>query len=401
MLLKVNPVQPERDIICQAAEVIRRGGLVAFPTETVYGLGADALNPEAVAGIFAAKERPPYDPIIVHIAPPFIPPSGGSPPFIPPNLGGERGGASPPKPALSKVEGLGGKEGGLYRVARDLPPQAHDLIQTFWPGPLTLILPRAEALPAGVTAGLDTVAVRMPAHPVALALIRAAGTPIAAPSANLFGRTSPTTAQHVLDDLGERVDLILDGGPTPIGVESTVLDLSGEKPAILRPGGTSREALSLVLGEIALGPSPLSFPPMGEEEGVGEGGLKSPGLLKRHYAPRAALVFFRGPPAETLAAMNARLDELLAAGKRVGLLVASEDSALFAGYPAIIEDLGPRDDLSHVAARLFAAIRSLDEQGVEVILARGFSAIGLGLAIEDRLTKAAGGRVIEVSSAQG
>jgi len=316
---------------------------------------------------------------------------------------------------------LEGAGGGLYRVACDLPPQAHDLIQTFWPGPLTLILPRAEALPAGVTAGLDTVAVRMPAHPVALALIRAAGTPIAAPSANLFGHTSPTTAQHVLDDLGERVDLILDGGPTPIGVESTVLDLSGEKPAILRPGGVSREALSLVLGEIALGPaSAVPFPPkacpeprrrvggdkggaapIGGEEGVGEGGLKSPGLLKRHYAPRAALIFFRGPPAETLAAMNARLDELLAAGKRVGLLVASEDSALFAGYPAIIEDLGPRDDLSHVAARLFAAIRSLDEQGVEVILARGFSAIGLGLAIEDRLTKAAGGRVIEVSSAQG
>jgi len=366
-LLKVNPVQPEEDVIRQAAEVIRRGGLVAFPTETVYGLGADALNPEAVAGIFAAKERPPYDPIIVHIAPP--------------NFWGERGEGCTAWPATC-------------------PPQAHDLIHAFWPGPLTLILPRAEALPAGVTAGLDTVAVRMPAHPVALALIRAAGTPIAAPSANLFGHTSPTTAQHVLDALGERVDLILDGGPTPIGVESTVLDLSGEQPVILRPEGASREALSLVLGEIALDPAsavPLS---VGDEREA-EGGLKSPGLLKRHYAPRAELVFFRGPPAETLAAMNARLDELLAAGKRVGLLVASEDRDVFAGYPAVIEDLGPRDDLGHVADRLFAAIRALDRQGVEVILARNFGTTGLGLAIEDRLTKAAGGQIVEVSPAQG
>ncbi|MBC8447280.1 MAG: threonylcarbamoyl-AMP synthase [Chloroflexi bacterium] len=360
MLLKVNPIEPEGDIIQQAAEVIRRGGLVAFPTETVYGLGADALNPEAVAGIFAAKERPPYDPIIVHVA------------------------------SLEE----------LWRVARDLPPQAHDLIQTFWPGPLTLILPRAEALPAGVTAGLDTVAVRMPAHPVALALIRAAGTPIAAPSANLFGHTSPTTAQHVLDDLGERVDLILDGGPTPIGVESTVLDLSGEKPTILRPGGTSREALSLVLGEIALGPA-SSAPPSEGDEREGEDGLKSPGLLKRHYAPRAALLFFRGPPAETLVAMQARLDELLSAGRRVGLLIAYEDRGAFAGRPVVVEDLGRRDHLGHVAARLFAALRALDRQGVEVILARDFGATGLGLAIEDRLTKAAGGRVIEVSPAQG
>ncbi|MCG2767778.1 MAG: L-threonylcarbamoyladenylate synthase [Chloroflexota bacterium] len=350
MLLRVNPVQPEEDVIRQAAEVIRQGGLVAFPTETVYGLGADALNEAAVARIFAAKERPAEDPLIVHIA---------------------------------NIE-------DLRRVARDLPPQVHALSQVFWPGPLSLILPRAAAIPASVTAGLDTVAVRMPGHPVALALIHAAGTPIAAPSANLFSRPSSTTAQHVLEDLGERVDLILDGGPTLIGLESTVLDLSGEKPTILRPGGISREALGLVLEGIAVD---TSTPSRRERE---EGGLPSPGLMGKHYSPRAELILFRGAEQEMLAAMKERLDELLAAGKRVGLLVAYEDRDSFAGYPVIIEYLGPQDNLSHVAARLFAAIRALDGQGVDVILARGFGTIGLGLAIEDRLAKAAGGRVVEI-----
>ena len=349
VLLKVNSMQPEQDIIRQAAEAIRRGGLVAFPTETVYGLGADALNPEAVDRIFAAKERPSCDPIIVHIA---------------------------------RFE-------DLCMVARDLPPQTYVLSRSFWPGPLTLVLPRAEMLSARVTAGLDTVAVRVPAHPVALALIRAAETPIAAPSANLFGHVSPTTARHVLDDLGERVELILDGGPSRIGVESTVLDLSGEKPAILRPGGVSREMLSSVLGEIALS--------VGVRRRDNERfGLASPGLMEKHYSPRAELTLFRGTERKMMATMKEWLDGLLVAGKAVGLLVASEDRVVFDGYPVIIEDLGPRDNLRHVATRLFAAMRALDEQGVEVILARGFGTAGLGLAIGDRLTRAAGPRVIEI-----
>jgi len=349
VLLKVNSMQPEKDIIRQAAEVIRRGGLVAFPTETVYGLGADALNEEAVARIFVAKERPADDPLIVHIA---------------------------------RIE-------DLRRVARrDLPPQVHALSQVFWPGPLTLVLPRAEAVPASVTAGLDTVAVRMPGHPVALALIRAAGTPIAAPSANLFSRPSSTTAGHVREDLGERVDLILDGGPTLIGLESTVLDLSGERPTILRPGGISREALGLVLEEIAVDVGARRQ----ERE---EGGFPSPGLMEKHYSPRAELILFRGAEQEMLAAMKERLGELLAAGKKVGLLVAYENREFFADDAAIIEALGPQDNLGYIATRLFAAIRTLDAQRVEVILARGFGTMGLGLAIEDRLTKAASGRVVE------
>ena len=350
VLLKVNPVQPEPDVIRQAAEVIRRGGLVAFPTETVYGLGADAMNAEAVARIFVVKGRPASDPLIVHIA--------------------------------------NGKD--LERVAREWPPQARVLSDSFWPGPLTLVLPRAEALPPSVTAGLDTVAVRMPAHPVALALIRAARTPIAAPSANLFGHVSPTTAQHVLDDLGERVDLILDGGPAFIGLESTVLDLSGEQPAILRPGGISHEALSRVLG-------PVAVRAHDHQPRRNRSGIPSPGLLEKHYAPRARLIFFRGEEQKVLVAMVKQLDQLLAQRKRVGVLVASEDKTVFAGYPVIVEDLGPRDDLNLVATRLFGAVRTLDEQGVDVILARGFGTAGLGLAIEDRLTKAAGGQVVEVS----
>ena len=344
MLLPVSPVQPEEDKIRLAAEVIRRGGLVAFPTETVYGLGADALNPEAVARIFAAKKRPLYDPIIVHIA------------------------------------GVG----DLPRVTRQVTPQARQLAEAFWPGPLTLILPQAEAVPTSVTAGRDTVAVRCPDHAVALALIRVAGTPIAAPSANLFGHTSPTTAQHVLDDLGEQVELILDAGPTPIGVESTVLDLTQPVPTILRPGGLPREALEAVLGEVAL---------LGRIEPADEG-LPSPGLLPRHYAPRAQLLLFVGSAEALLTAMGEWARTLTRAGRRVGVLIADEDRALLP-EPVIVQRVGLADDLDSVARNLFAALRALDGQGVEVILARDFGTAGLGLAVRDRLSRAAGGQVIE------
>ena len=349
MLIRVDPLQPDGDVIRQAAEVIRRGGLVAFPTETVYGLGADALNPEAVERIFAAKRRPFYDPIIVHLA---------------------------------RFE-------DLQLVARVVASEVSILSTLCWPGPLTLILPRAPALSARVTAGLDTVAVRIPDHPVALALIRAAQTPIAAPSANLFGHVSPTTARHVLDDLGDRVDMILDGGQTRIGVESTVLSLSGQRPTILRPGGISREVLSAVLGDITVGAD--AWCPDSEEIG-----FHSPGLMERHYSPRAEVTLFRGAEQETLNTILECALKYVAAGKRVGLLVASEDISVFASCPVLVQDLGSRHNLDHIASRLFAALRALDEQGVEVILARGFGTAGLGLAIEDRLTKAAGGRVVEV-----
>lgn len=338
-VLPVRPGAPEPEHIARAAAIIRGGGLVAFPTETVYGLGADALNQAAVARIFVAKGRPVYDPLIVHIASPAE----------------------------------------LAQVARTVPERARGLAERFWPGPLTLVLPRGAAVPTIVTAGLETVAVRCPDHPVALALIAASRTPIAAPSANRFGRTSPTTAQHVLDDLNGRIELILDAGPTPIGVESTVLDLTGPEPVILRPGGIPREALEAVLGPVAVR----------EQIAIPEAGLPAPGLLARHYAPRAELRLFLGPPAAVLSAMHAAAEAYCAAGRRVGILVADEDAPAFADLDVIGETVGPAADLAVVARRLFGALRALDAQGVDLILARDFAAHGLGSAVRDRLHRAA------------
>jgi len=353
MQTQVVPVRsddPEPEVIAQAARVIRRGGLVAFPTETVYGLGADALNPAAVARIFAAKGRPAHDPIIVHLAGPA----------------------------------------DLPLVAQEVPEVARRLAKTFWPGPLTLVLPRAEAVPPTVTAGRDTVAARCPNHPVALALIRAAETPIAAPSANRFGGPSPTTAQHVLDDLAGQVELILDAGPTPIGVESTVLDLTRAVPTILRPGGLPREALEAVLGPVAVL----------ERVKAPETGLPSPGLLPRHYAPRAELHLFIGPLQAVREAMRREAQAQVADGRRVGILVADEDVVAFAGLDLVVEAVGPAEDLSAVAHRLFGALRALDASGVEVILARDFGSHGLGLAVRDRLRRAAS-KVVEISLVVG
>ncbi|MFQ5857005.1 MAG: L-threonylcarbamoyladenylate synthase, partial [Anaerolineae bacterium] len=261
---------------------------MAFPTETVYGLGADALNPEAVARIFSAKGRPVHDPIIVHVA----------------------------------------ETTDLRQVARHVSDIVQRLAERFWPGPLTLVLPRAEIVPPVVTAGGDTVAVRCPAHPVALALIRVSATPIA----NRFARTSPTTAQHVLDDLAGRFDLLLDGGPTPVGVESTVLDLTQPVPTILRPGGVTREDLEAVLGRVTVMERPEKPIPSVP---------RSPGLLDRHYAPRAEMWLFMGPRGRVLEAMRERARELAEAGKRVGLLVADEDVSTLADEPVTVQSVGP------------------------------------------------------------
>jgi len=358
-LLCVHPQSPEPEIIAQAAAEIQRGGLVAFPTETVYGLGANALDAAAVARIFEAKGRPAEDPLIIHLA----------------------------------------AADDLPRVVRAAPPIAHELARAFWPGALTLIMPRGAAVPLSVTAGLETTAVRVPAHPVALALLQAAGTPIAAPSANRFGRASPTTAQHVLHDLDGRIDLILDGGPTTIGVESTVLDVTRTPPLILRPGGVSREALEALIGAVALrGEAGLS--PVSDRRPTGKTPQISPGLLDKHYAPRAELILCASPtPARRLEQMGQLAQKYLDEGKKVGLLIADQDRQFFAeGLPAELPVpiflLGPADDLAQVAHNLFAGMRRLDEQGSEVILARGFGRQGLGLAIDDRLRRAAS-RVVE------
>jgi len=332
-MTEILPATPQA--IAHAAELIRQGRLVAFPTETVYGLGANAFDEEAVRRIFEAKGRPAADPLIVHLS----------------------------------------AANDLPQVARSLPEIARRLASIFWPGPLTLILPKSAAIPNLVTSGLDTVAVRVPDHPVALALLKAAGLPIAAPSANRFGHTSPTTAQHVWHDLQGRIDLILDGGATTIGVESTVLDVSTTPPRILRPGGVTREKLEEAIGPVAVL----------HQNREAEAGLPSPGLLKKHYSPHTEMILFTG--AQARQALLAFLGEQISHGRKVGVLAMDEDIPALQAAGAIVYPLG--NDLSTVAQRMYTGLRWLDHQQVDLILCHEFEKTGLGLAIFDRLTRAA------------
>ncbi len=329
-IVRVTPEAPESEVIERAAEVLRRGGLVAFPTETVYGLGADAFNPQAVRRIFAVKGRPAQNPLIVHIA---------------------------------------WKE-QLRDVARIVPEAAWDVAERFWPGPLTLVLPRHERVPLETTGGLETVAVRMPDSPVALALIRALGNPIAAPSANLSGRPSPTTAEHVYEDLRGRIEVILDGGPTRIGVESTVLDMTTSPPTILRPGGVSPEHLRPLLGDVRLGAE-------------AEVARRSPGTQYRHYRPRADVILIERWEEPThrplVERMGARVRRLGYIGRDRGLS--------FGDTEAHVVELPP--DPHEYARRLFALFRELDHKGVELIFVEGVPEEGLGIAVMDRLRRAA------------
>ena len=352
-MIRVNAVQLETSIIEHAAGLLRGGNVVVFPTETVYGLGADVFQPEALERIFLAKGRPHSDPLIAHIA----------------------------------------DEAALELLTTALPERAKRLASAFWPGPLTLVLPRGPRVPYLMTAGLETVAVRMPRHPVALALIRALGSPIAAPSANRFMHISPTTAQHVLADLGGRVPLILDGGPCEVGVESTVLDLCSEQPTILRPGGVSLEALRAVLPNVQPPRSrkAAEIPNADESESVAH---HSPGQMLTHYAPAVPLLLFEGSAASMRVAMLAETQRRQVFGERVGILVADEDVAAFQQSGAIVCSLGNAANSAQIAASLFDCLRALEDAQVQIILCRQFDDGGLGLAIRDRLLKAAGGRVI-------
>jgi L-threonylcarbamoyladenylate synthase len=336
--------------IRQAADCLRGGGLVAFPTETVYGLGVHALDAAAVRRLFAAKGRPATDPLIVHVL------------------------------SFDEACDLLGEdlETGPYSRARRLAAR-------FWPGPLTLVVPRSARVPLEVTAGLDTVGIRAPAHPVARALLEAAAIPIGAPSANLFSRPSPTCAEHVLQDLDGRIDIVIDGGPTTVGIESTVLDLTGNAPTILRPGAVTIEMLRELLpnvrarADLPIGP-PSSPPP-------------SPGMLARHYSPKAPLTLYEGPRAvERLAGVVA---EALVGGQEIGVLAPQEHVARFSSMGVRVADLGPSADPARMAARLYAALRELDAAGVDAIFAlAGEGEAGLGAALHDRLRRAAAGRII-------
>ncbi|WP_197525190.1 L-threonylcarbamoyladenylate synthase [Symbiobacterium thermophilum] len=344
-VLEVDPADPEPEVVAQAAAILRAGDVVAFPTETVYGLGANALSSEAVARIFAAKGRPSDNPLIVHIA------------------------------DTAQLEGL----------VESVPPTAERLMERCWPGPLTLVMRKGPAVPPEVTAGLDTVGIRMPDHPVALALIRAAGVPIAAPSANASGRPSPTTAEHVLEDLAGSIPAVLDGGETGVGVESTVLDMTTDPPMILRPGGLPREELEAAIGPVVLAP--------GVEGGTVER-PRSPGMKYRHYAPQAPLILVEGPVLEMQEKIRDLAMEYAEEGKRVGILCSAESRGVYVA-PVILE-YGARGDLAGIASDLFGTLRAFDRHQVDVILAEGVPEEGLGLAIMNRLRRAAGGRVIRL-----
>ncbi len=311
----------KKEAIYQAAEILRKGGIVAFPTETVYGLGADAFNPLAVARVFEVKGRPYFDPLIVHVA--------------------------------------GLKD--LSKLAVEIPVQAKKLMESFWPGPLTVVLLKKEDVPEIVTAGLSTVAIRMPRHPMTLRLIELADSPIVGPSANPFGYLSPTRAEHVREQLGDRIDFVLDGGPCEVGIESTILSFSEEKPKLLRPGGIPLEEIESIIGKVEFNSTNSERP-------------LAPGMLPRHYAPQTPILLEWDEGKEELRE------------KKIGLLAFKEPktSSIFSH----IEVLSRNGDLKEAATNLFSAIRRLDQLGLDLILAEPVPEIGLGRAIMDRLRRA-------------
>ena len=324
-----------------AADILRRGGLVGIPTETVYGLGANALDGEAVRHIFEAKGRPQDNPLIIHV------------------------------PDASWLE----------RYCHDVPPQAYLLAERFWPGPLTMILPCRDIVPAQTTAGLPTVGVRCPNHPATLRIIAAAGVPIAAPSGNTSGRPSPTTAQHMLEDMDGKIDAIVDGGSCAVGVESTIIDLTVTPPRLLRPGGLPLESLRAVLGEVTVDRAVTGQVDPGEKP-------RAPGMKYRHYAPKAPVTVVTGDGKNSAAYIAAHAPE------GAGVICFSEFRAQFPG--CVVHELGPEGDKSEQARRVFDALREFDATDVTEIFAQCPDDAGLGLAIGNRLKKAAGFHVVEV-----
>ena len=330
---------PTEEAIGRAAALIRSGQVVGFPTETVYGLGANALDGEAVSRIFEAKGRPGDNPLIVHIA---------DIEQISPLIEGEPG------------------------------PMALRMMAAFWPGPLTMIFPRSDRLANNVTAGLDTVGIRLPSHPVARALIRTSGVPIAAPSANRSGRPSPTRASHVYEDMAGRIPLILDGGSCTVGLESTVVDMTGDTPRVLRPGGVTPEMIRAVCGAGEVDPAVMRPLAAGET-------ARSPGMKYRHYAPRADLTVFTGDAEDVIREICARYDAAAAAGKKALILALEEHLPRYDGRDAL--SLGEGDE--GMAETVFARLRECDQLGAEVVFCEGTRDRGLGLAVMNRLARAA------------
>ncbi len=335
----------DKEAICQAGEIIRSGGLVAFPTETVYGLGGDALSPDSSRKIYAAKGRPSDNPLIVHIC---------------------------------RVE-------DMKKIAVDIPKQAYVLAEHFWPGPLTMILKKAEIVPKETTGGLDTVAVRLPDHEVAQAFIEQAGGFVAAPSANVSGRPSPTLAKYVYEDMNGKIEMLLDGGQVGIGVESTIIDLTEDIPVILRPGHVTQEMLQQVLGEVCLDPTMLDV--------TNTEAPKAPGMKYRHYAPQGELTIVTGDPAAVSDKIKQLLLEDSKSGRKTGVIVSRQDEHLYDADS--VKVTGDREDMAAVARSLFRILREFDEEQIECMYVQAFPQDGIGQAVMNRMLKAAGHKIIE------
>jgi L-threonylcarbamoyladenylate synthase len=349
METKVIIIDPDNIDSCKlssAAKAIKDGRIVAFPTETVYGLGADALNPAAVEKIFIAKGRPNDNPLIVHIA---------------------------------------DKE-KVCELTKDIPEKAMPLMDKLWPGPLTLVFRKNNIIPDAITAGLDTVAIRMPEHPVARELIRLAGVPVAAPSANISGRPSTTTAQHVINDLDGKIDIVVDAGGSRVGLESTVLDVTVDPPVLLRPGGITPEQLEEIIGHIDIDKTILGKVNMDNVP-------KSPGMKYKHYSPKAHVIIVKGSNNDS---QIARISDMAAVisneGKRVGICGTDQSLDKYSGYDAV--SMGDRNHPETIASKLFSILREFDEKNVDVIIAEAVNESGVGLAIMNRMIKAAGYDII-------
>ena len=348
IIIKSNDDVLSEEDLKEAADILKCGGLVAFPTETVYGLGADGLNPKASIKIYEAKGRPSDNPLIIHIA------------------------------SLSQMD----------VIARDIPDEAYKLARVFWPGPLTIILNKKEIVPTETTGGLDTVAIRLPAYKIARDLIEASGGYIAAPSANTSGRPSPTSARHVIEDLSGKIDMIIDGGKSTLGLESTIIDLSSSIPTILRPGSITKSMLENVIGQVEYDGVVLQRD-MGEDMVP-----KAPGMKYRHYAPEGSLAIYEGSTEKVTKAINDKAKELINAGKSVGI-IATEETKHFYKY-GIIKVIGSRSDEDSIAAGLYGVLRDFDDIHVEYIFSESFEGDDLGQAIMNRLLKAAGYNLILV-----
>ncbi|KXL51801.1 threonylcarbamoyl-AMP synthase [Anaerotignum neopropionicum] len=340
-LIKISTENPESDLVEEAARVLKEGGLVAFPTETVYGLGGNGLNSEACKKIYIAKGRPSDNPLILHIS------------------------------QISE----------LRPIVREIPLAAQKLMDAFWPGPLTMIFPKSDIVPMAATGGLDTVAVRFPSHPVAMALIRASGLPIAGPSANSSGKPSPTRASHVEFDLSGKIDMIVDGGAAEWGLESTIVDVSGDVPVILRPGAITKEMMEAVVDQVLIDPAILSKPSVDLRP-------KAPGMKYTHYSPVAKVTLVRGDGKAVIYKVNELCAADKAQGKKTGVLATEETKEQY--QADVVLSLGNREKLEEIGANLFRHLRKFDFLGVDTVYSEVFSEEGEGLAIMNRLNKAAG-----------